>query len=181
MSRQRLALLALALLTAAACNKDKKKVEYIEEGSTQLSTAVNVADPRTAIQLLRGFHDVESNAWRWTASNFAVALRPPKDATAGARLYLDFVAAEAVSSKVGLPVISIKAEGKTLEPFKVTQNGPQKLERDLPADVLKGEVVNIEFSVDKFLAAGQIELRELALIVNSVGIESVKAAQPGAK
>ena len=34
--------------------------------STQLSSAINVGDPRAAIQLLRGFHDIENNAWRWT-------------------------------------------------------------------------------------------------------------------
>jgi len=181
MSRRTIALLAALLIPATACKRDKKKVEYIEEGSSQLSTAINVADPRSSIQMLRGFHDLESNAWRWTASKFAVALRPPKDAKTGGRLYLDFVMAEAVSSKVGMPSVSVTIDGKALPPQQITKNGPQKLEWDLPPDSLLGEVLNVEFSVDKFLAAGAVELRELALIVNSMGIQSVKAAPTGAK
>ena len=83
--------LALAVVTLAGCKKSKKDVQYVEEGGSQLSSAVNVADPKAAIQLLRGFHDVENSAWRWTGPKFAVALRPPKEVPAeGAKLFMEY-------------------------------------------------------------------------------------------
>ena len=67
---QRLTLIALAALavSTAACKK-KQPVEYVQEGTSQLTSVVNVADPRAGVQMLRGFHELESNSWRWTASS----------------------------------------------------------------------------------------------------------------
>lgn len=179
---QRLTLIALAALAVSmtACKK-KQPVEYVQEGTSQLTSVVNVADPRAGVQMLRGFHELESNSWRWTAAKFAVAMRPPKDATAGAKVYLEMVAADAVVEKVGLPTISVTVEGRVLAPVKITKTGPQRVEWDVPAELLKGDVVTAEFSVDKFLAAGQVEQRELGLIVSIAGLQTPKAAPPAAK
>ena len=46
----------------------------------QLAAVVNMADPKSSVQLLKGFHDVEQNAWRWTMGKFSVTLRPPLNA-----------------------------------------------------------------------------------------------------
>lgn len=178
-NRTLIALVALALSTSAC--KKKQPVEYVQEGTSQLTSVVNVADPRAGVQMLRGFHELESNSWRWTASKFAVALRPPKDASAGAKVYLEMVAADAVVDKVGLPTIALTVEGRVLPPVKIAKTGPQRAEWDVPAELLKGDMVTAEFSVDKFLAAGQVEQRELGLIVSVAGLLSAKAAAPAAK
>jgi hypothetical protein len=44
--------------------------------------------------------------------------------------------------------------------------------REVPASALQGEAVTVDFSCDKFLAAGQVESRELALIVHLIGLEA---------
>lgn len=178
MQRTTLIVLAALVLSMAACKK-KQPVEYVQEGTSQLTSVVNVADPRAGVQMLRGFHELESNSWRWTAAKFAVAVRPPKDAAAGAKVYLEMVAADAVVEKVGLPTIAVTVEGRVLPPVKITKTGPQRVEWDVPAELLKGDVVTAEFSVDKFLAAGQVEQRELGLIVSVAGIQTAKA--PAAK
>jgi len=178
-NRTLIALVALALSTSAC--KKKQPVEYVQEGTSQLTSVVNVADPRAAVQMLRGFHELESNAWRWTASKFAVALRPPKDTSGGVKVYAEIVVADAVVDKVGLPTVTVTMDGRALPPAKIVKTGPQRVEWDVPAELLKSDVVTAEFSVDKFLAAGQVEQRELGLIVSVAGLQSSKAAAPAAK
>lgn len=185
---RRLTIVAAAALLALspACSK-KKPVQYIEEGGGQLSAAVNVADPKTAIQLLRGFHDVENNSWRWTTSKFAFAFRPPRDAgVVGATLFLDFVLPDVVLQKVNETKLTATVDGKALEPQAYKTVGPQRFERTVPAEMLKGDVVTVEFSLDKFLPAGSVELRELGIIVNAAGLQpaggaKAETAAPAAK
>ena len=171
-----------ALAGLAGCKKDKKAIQYVDEGGSQLASAVNVADPKTAIQLLRGFHDVENNAWRWTGPKFAVALRPPKGTGAdGAKLFLEYAVPELFLQKVPKSTLTIMVSGKALEPEVITKAGASRLERAVPADLLKGDVINIDFALDQYLTAGQVDQRELGLIVSVVGLQAPQApAAPSA-
>ncbi len=183
MRRLMVVAVTLAALTGlAGCKKDKKAIQYVDEGGSQLASAVNVADPKTAIQLLRGFHDVENNAWRWTGPKFAVALRPPKDTGAdGAKLFLEYAVPDLFIQKVPKTTLSILVNGKALEPEVIAKAGGSRLERPVPAELLKGDVINIDFSLDKYLTAGQVDQRELGLIVSIVGLQSPQApAAPAA-
>lgn len=175
------AALALVILAAPGCKKKAQNVQYVEDGGSQLATAVNVADPRTAIQLLRGFYDLESDSWRWTSSKFAVALRPPKDpAGEGVKLYLDYTVPEVFLKKVPKTTLSVTVDGKPLEPETITTSGSRKYERLVPAELLKGDVVTVEFVLDKFLPPGESDQRELGLIVTQAGLRPVKPAAPPA-
>lgn len=174
---RRLILVALALTALAGCKKAKQPNQYVDEGASQLSSAVNVADPKTAIQLLRGFHDVENNAWRWTGPKFAVALRPPAGVTAdGAKLYLDYAVPELFLQKVPETTLSVTVNGKPLDPEKISKAGSGRLERTVPADLMKGDVLTVDFALDKFIPAGAVDQRELGLIVSAVGLEAPKPA-----
>lgn len=175
--------LALAVVTLAGCKKSKKDVQYVEEGGSQLMSAVNVADPKAAIQLLRGFHDVENNAWRWTGPKFAVALRPPKQVPAeGAKLFMEFAVPDLFIQKVPSTTLTIFVNGKSLDPEVINKAGSMKLERTVSTDLLKGDVVTVDFALDKFLAAGSVDQRELGLIVSAVGLRGTPppAAPPAA-
>jgi hypothetical protein len=175
MRRLTAALAAILVLAGSGCRK-KQPVQYVEEGSSQLSTAVNVADPRTAVQLLRGFYDLESNAWRWTASRFAFALRPPKDAaTSGVTLFLEFTIPEVFLRRVGPTTLTAAIDGKPLPSQTYSQAGNHKYEQKVPAELLKADVVTAEFALDKFLPAGAVEQRELGLIVTLAGLRSEEA------
>src|SRR5947209_9176076 len=68
------------ILTIGGCKRKKRPQAGSEEPVTGLATVLNTADPRVAPQLIRGFHTVEGNAWRWTAGEFAVMLKPPAGA-----------------------------------------------------------------------------------------------------
>lgn len=157
-------------------------MRYVEEGASQLSSAVNAGDPRAAIQLLRGFHDIENDAWRWTGPKFAVALRPPRAIPAeGAKLYLDYTVAELFVQKVPKATLTVTVNGKALEPEVITKAGTFRLERMVPEAMLKGDVATIDFALDKYLEAGAVDRRELGLIVSGVGLQGAKPAAPPAK
>jgi hypothetical protein len=171
-----LAMLAMAVMPGC---KKKQAVQYVEEGGSQLSSAVNVADPKAAVQLLRGFHDIENNAWRWTGPKFAVALRPPKDIPAeGAKLFLEYALPDVFIQKVPQTTLTIMVNGKAVEPETLNKSGSGRLERTVPLDMLKGDVVTIDFSLDKFLAAGDVDQRELGLIVSAVGLQGTPPPPP---
>ena len=173
-------ILALALVSTVAnlesCKRKKKQqVEYVDEGSGQLASTVNVANPRTAIQLVRGFHDVENGAWRWTMGKFSVSLHPPKDAAEkGAYLVLKFVIPETVLAKNKSISLSATVNGTPIEAATYSTPGDQEYRKAVPASAVKGDVVPIEFTLDKFIAAGTLDLRELGVVVSVIGLETAK-------
>ncbi len=166
-------LAATLLLTGPACKrKEPVRVQSTEEEPPQLATTVHVADPRSAAQLVSGFYSVEQNAWRWTAGKFSVVLRTPRDAAQkGAVLNLRFSVPEPVIAKLNTIALSAKADGVALPPESYTQAGEVTYTREIPAGVLTRDAVRIDFALDKSLAPGTIEARELGVIVTSVGLD----------
>lgn len=170
-------ILAAACLAAAVVHPGCKrasppKVEVVEEESPALATVVHVADPRAGVQLVRGFHELEGGSWRWTARRFTVALRPPRgSAERGAVLQLKFNLAAAVIERVKSVTLKARAGKLDLAPETYTRPGDYLYARDVPASLLGGEVIPVDFEVDNFLPAGSVEPRELALIVTTIGLE----------
>jgi hypothetical protein len=165
----------LAPLLAAPMGCQRKqpvKVEVVEEDAPKLATVVHVADPRATVQLVKGFYELEQGSWRWTASKFAVALRPPRGALErGVTLQLKFAIAEAVLGRVKSMTLKARSGKVDLGAETYSESGEHVYAREVPASILGGEVVLFEFEVDKFLPPGAVEQRELALIVTTVGLE----------
>jgi hypothetical protein len=171
--RRLILVLAVALLLTPGCRRQRSRATTVEEQSGVLASVVFAADPRTAIQLSKGFHDVEQNAWRWTAGQFNVVLRPPSGAAQkGATLEVKLSVPDTVIQHLKSTTLSAKVGGLALEPQTYTTAGENVYKREIPASVLTGDAVTIEFSLDKFLAAGQVEGRELGIIVLSAGLLS---------
>ncbi|HEU0124202.1 MAG TPA: hypothetical protein VFQ91_26965 [Bryobacteraceae bacterium] len=182
MRRVTMAAVAILALSAMAGCKKKQATQYVDDGNAQLAIAVRVADPKTAIQLVRGFYDVEDNAWRWTAPKFAVTLRPPNDvAPEGAKLFLEYAVPDLFLQKVPETTLTVTVGGKALAPEKIQKAGAGRLERLAPAELLKSDMVTVEFSLDKYLEAGSVDQRELGLIVSAVGFQTGQAAASPAK
>jgi len=156
----------LLVMSGTGCKRKVAKVETVETASDELSTAVNAGNPAHAIQLVNGFYDIEQGAWRWTRSKFSITLLAPKDAAQkGATLELKLSLPEVVFSRVGAVTLSAVIEGNALPPQKFEKAGDHVFQRDIPAGAFRTETATIEFSLDKFLAAGVIEGRELGIIV----------------
>ena len=174
---RRLILAAAVLAVAAAgCNRNKRekvKVELTDESSTQLASVVHVADPRASVQLIKGFHDVEQNAWRWTMGKFSVTLRPPKGAAErGAALQLKFTVPDPVLEKVKSVTLTANVNGTPVEGETYSKPGEYTYARDVPASALNAEAVTVNFALDKFLTPGSVDQRELGVVVASVGLEA---------
>ena len=164
----------LSVAGAGCRRRDRKiRVQQTDEDTATLASVIQMGDPKAAPQLLNGFFNIESNTWRWTMGKFTVALRPPRNAgVRGATLHLKFVLPEAVLSKIKTTSISAKVGSVVLSPETYTQPGEFDYSRDVDPKLLSGEVVNVEFSMDKFLTAGMVESRERGVIATSVGFEA---------
>lgn len=164
------ALLAL-LAIAPACRTKKKAKAKVAEDDGQPVSVLSVTDPRASLQLTRGFWGVENDSWRWTMKNFAVTLRAPMGAAQkGAKLQLRFTVPEVMYNRVGDMTLDAHVNGLDLGPEKYMKAGDANYERDIPATALSGEMISVEFSVDKGLAPTDQDPRELAVIVSVIGL-----------
>ena len=162
--------LALALLTAA-CQRHPPRVDTLEGENLPPLSDVAANDARGAAQLLSGFYDVEQSAWRWTMGKFSVILQPPPGAASnGARLIVDLSIPEPAITRRHSVTLAASVEGLPLAPQTYTQVGQYAYSRDVPGTLLAAGPVKIDFAMDKFLAAGEIETRELGLIVRRVAL-----------
>ena len=167
------AALVLALLPACNRRREKVKVELTDETPSQLASIVHVADPRASVQLIKGFHDVEQNAWRWTMAKFAVTLRPPRNAAqSGATLQLKFSIPDPVIERLKSITLSANVNGTPVAGETYAKPGEYVYSRDVPATALSGEAVTVDFLLDKVLAPGSVDQRELGIVVSSVGLEA---------
>jgi hypothetical protein len=173
LSRRSAAALAVCFVLAGCKHREKKiRVEQTEEESAVLASVIHMGDPKVAPQLLKGFYNIESDAWRWTAGSFSVALRPPRNAAVkGATLHFRFVLPEAVLSKLKTMSLSANVNGTALSPETYTRQGEYDYAREIDPKLLQGEAVNVDFTMDKFLPAGMVETRELGLIAMSAAFE----------
>jgi hypothetical protein len=166
------ALLALASLTG--CKRARHDTNaLIPEQNAALASVVNVNDPATSAQLVRGFYAVEGGAWRWTAKDFEVALKPPPGAAEnGARLVFRLNAPEAVISKFGPITLSASLNGLQLAPETYSKPGNYTYTRDIPASALKGDAVVAQFHSDRTIPPSVGDRRELAVVAVSFALES---------
>jgi hypothetical protein len=163
--------LLLLLVLLAACHREHPRVDTVEDENQPPLSAVATNDPRGAAQLLSGFYDVEDYAWRWTMGKFSVILQPPPGAAEkGARLVLELAAPQPVLSRRNAITLSAAVEGQPLAPETYAKSGQYTYSRDVPASLLATGPVKIDFTLDKFLASGEIETRELGLIVRSIAL-----------
>jgi hypothetical protein len=173
LSRRSATHLVVCLLVTGCKRRRKIRVEQTEEDSVTMASVIRMSDPRAAPQLLKGFYGIEEKSWRWTMGQFAVALRPPRNAALnGAVLHFKFALPEAVLAKVKTVSLSASVNGAPLSRETYTQPGDFDYSRDVDAKLLAGDAVNVEFTLDKFLPAGSVETRELGVIATSVGFEA---------
>ena len=171
---RRLVVFAMLLAAATGCRREEKiKLEETDESQPVLNSTANAADPRTAMQFIRGFHGVEQNAWRWTMGNFAVTLlAPPGARERGATVTLKFSIPDSVIERLKKTTLSASIQKTPIGSTTYATAGEQIFRADVPAALLKGEAVNVEFSLNPFLPAGSLDGRELGVIFVSASLEA---------
>jgi hypothetical protein len=68
--------------------------------------------------------------------------------------------------------LSATVNGTPIDGENYSKTGDYVYRKDVPASALQPEAVAVEFALDKFLAAGQVEGRELGVIVSVIGLEA---------
>jgi hypothetical protein len=147
----------IALLTLSACHRVQAPMSVIR-----------TSDPAAAGQLLSGFYAVEGsgdNAWRWTGSDFSIALAPPPHATNGARLLLRLFFPETQIRKLGPITITASIDGQPLAPQTYAEGGSYDFVRDVPACFLDTSVLPVSFSVDPYSPRSDTDGRDLGAVV----------------
>jgi hypothetical protein len=78
---------------------------------------------------------------------------------------------EALVGRVGSLTVTARVNGGTIATQTWTAPGEYTFSAPVPKAQLDAEAVTVDFSLDKFLAAGQADSRELGLIVSSVELQ----------
>ena len=88
---------------------------YRKTSDPRATGNVNMADPRDAAQLLKGFYGIEAGKSRWTAKNFSVLLKaPPGSDRSGAELALKLYIPDVEIQKLGAMTLSADVGGHEL-------------------------------------------------------------------
>ena len=165
-------LLAGLCAVAVACKPlGPIKLQPTVEDPPALGSAIQFNEPPKGNQVLRGFYDLQNNAWRWTGPRFAVILASPPGAdTRGARLVLDFNLPDASITSLHELTVTARINHVSLAPETFNTQGPHQYQRDVPASAFQNHDVTLDFSVDKFLTPPN-DGRNLALIVTAIALE----------
>jgi len=124
---------------------------------------------------VKGFYGVEAGAWRWTDKQFTVALRPPFGAAQkGAKLTFKLTIPDVVIQNLKTISLSATVAGSALAPETYTTPGDYIYVRDLPASLMSGDTVRIDFQLDKSMRPGGGDIRELGVIAFNIGLEANK-------
>jgi hypothetical protein len=171
-SARQVGILMLCAVLLAGCKRRAHAEDAPKEAPAELLSVFQVADPRAAVQMTRGFHALEGNSWRWTASRFRVVLAaPPAAAEKGARLELKFSIPDVIFDRLGAITLSASFDGERLEPESYTQPGEHTYTRPIAPRAFGGGAVSVEFATDKSLPPTSDDTRELALIVTALGLQ----------
>jgi hypothetical protein len=173
-----LACLVLCLtFSGSACTRKRRSnpdqsVAVSHVGVGVVPSQLEMRDPAAASQLLTGFYKTEAS-WRWTAGQFSVLLGIPKGAAvSGGVLKLHFAIPQVVLDKLHQQTLSASIHGKPLGPETYTTQGAQTYSRPIPAELLTGQGVEIDFTVDPVLPPSSADMRELAVIASSISLEA---------
>jgi hypothetical protein len=161
-----------ALLLDLSCKTRKPRNEVlVDDTEAPVSSEVPANDSRVTAQLIRGFYELESGAWRWTMPKFAIRFLVPAGAREkGAILHCDVVLPEVIFKTTGPLALTATAGGQSFGAQPLGQVGDHALRYAIPPQALTTPTVTIEFSLDKALPPGAADPRELGLIFVKSGL-----------
>lgn len=166
--------LLFTLVALTACVRNEPGVPIAEEAGAQparLLSSVNVADPQAEPQLLRGFHGLEQNSWRWTERKFSVMLQPPPPGQP-VILNLGFTLPGVITEAVGPVTIAARVNGQEIGSQTFAEPGEsQHFEAAVPDGLLTDQPAEVELELDKAMPPGDRDPRELGIVVFSVSFQ----------
>jgi len=125
-----------------------------------------LAAPPCDFRLLRGWHHLEYDAWRWTERAFSMevtAYAPLRPAT----LRFLFQLPEVVLTSTPALTLSVRVNGTPLVSVIYSTPGEHEYIGSIPA--LDAGVATVEFELDHAIAPTEVDRRELGLLVDLSG------------
>jgi hypothetical protein len=172
-TRRQLLVSSLALCFAACHTATPDLTGFTEEEPPRLSSSISASDPGAAAQLLSGWEPTEGNPWRWTDPRFSAVLRPsPGSSTRGATLQFHFFLPDGEMSRLNELTLSASIQGFRLAPESYRTVGEAVYEREVPAAVLSGDSVRVDFALDKPFVPGNGDPRALGVIAKRLSLET---------
>lgn len=124
------------------------------------------------VQLISGFYGLENKKWRWVARRFAVVLRPPPGSERdGAILRVQLFLPEPQIQKLGPMTLSADVGDAELQSETFAKGGIYWYTQDVPAALLRAELIPVVFSFDKAMPPSLTDGRELAAVVTQVSLD----------
>jgi hypothetical protein len=155
-------LMVVAAVLSAGCHAVKEPLSSIE-----------MSDPKTAKQLVSGFYQLEDERWRWTAREFAVALKPPDQAEKrGATLRLELYVPDTQIEMLGPMTVTASVGRYALDSETFVKGGTYTYLRKIEPDALATSLLPVSFCFDKALSPLEADGRELTVIVSKVSLET---------
>ncbi len=172
-TRRQLLVSSLALCLIACRTATPDLTGFTEEEPPRLSSSISASDPGAAAQLVSGWEKIEYNAWRWTNPRFSAVLRPPPgSSTRGATLQFHFVLPEGEISRLKKLTLSVSVQSSRLTPETYRAAGEAVYVRDVPATVLSGDSVRVDFALDKPFLPANGDPRALGVIAKGLSLET---------
>jgi hypothetical protein len=132
---------------------------------------IRMSDLHTQKQLISGFYELESGAWRWTAKAFTVSLKAPSDgASKGAVLILQGTIVPD-SLRNGPLEIGSSVSGTPLTGQSFSKPGELIYRVDVPAAALQRPVVIVNFGLSSTHRVPG-DLRDLGVIASVISLRS---------
>jgi hypothetical protein len=165
--------IAFFLLLTGCRRQDAIPIEKAVKSGAELNSVVYTGDANSAPQLISGFYNIEEFSWRWTARRFSVVLRPPGGVSGSdANLSVELTIPEAEMAKIGSLALNAAIGSTFFAPETYIKPGSYTYAREIPASLLNKAEVRIDFRLDKAMEPGGSDIRELGVIVKSIGLES---------
>jgi hypothetical protein len=163
---------AVAMLTADCQRPAAVLMRQSDSSAAALASTVYTGDPNSAPQLIDGFFEMEEYSWRWTAQRFSVVLRPPGGPMSeSALLTVALAVPDSVIAKLGNITLSAAVGATSLSPETYIKPGSYTYKREVPASLLTKEEVRVDFQLDKVMKPAGQDIRQLGLVVTSIGLE----------
>jgi hypothetical protein len=151
---------------------------YRKTSDPRAASSVNMADPRDAAQLLKGFYNIDAGKSRWTAGNFSVLLKaPPGSDRNGAELSLTLYIPGVEIQKLGPMTLSADVGGHELPARTYSQSNEFTYSAHVPAAALRTGFGAVNFRLDKSAVGLSGDARELGVVVIAVGLAAPIPAQ----
>ena len=156
-------------LTVGDTRRSRPDTLENDERACCLARNRRFTDPGLTVRFLKGWHELEEDAWRWTERCFSVEI-PVTEKGAPAVLELNFVYPDALKARPGSLRIKARIQDAPLPEVEYSDAGQQVYRAQVPARLLRKSAVRAEFELNQALPPDAKDLRERGIIVSSVAL-----------